>query len=373
MGVGIQKTHPVLKDSDIEAVVRFLKSGKPLSGFRGTIEGHSGGENVQILEQNFKDYFGVRYAIAFNSATSALHAACIARDTMDAVVSPYSFVSSASCVSMAGGYTYFADIQSRTFCIDPYVVADIVATNPIDTIIPVHLCGHPADMDKIMQIARRRNIKVIEDCAQAIGATYKGKLVGTIGDCGIFSFNQSKTVSCGEGGMLITNDDYIANIARAVRNHGEVSDPDRELLGYNYRMNEIEAILALEQFKRLDAMNYHRIKLCNHMTEGLSVIKGFTPPVVEPGCKHVYYTYACKYSGNRDKLQQRLLENGVYFGSGYVKPLYLLPYFGGKLGQCPVAERMWQKELMVTDIFRDNMTIEDCDKILAIIEKCNDA
>tara|TARA_Y100000310_G_scaffold144390_1_gene143647 strand:+ start:19689 stop:20783 length:1095 start_codon:yes stop_codon:yes gene_type:complete len=332
-----------------------------LSGFRGTPSGHLGGEYVQALEAQFRDYFGVDYAIALNSATAALHASLVACDVGvgdEIIVSPFTFSSSASCVLMVGAKPVFADIQDDIFCIDPDKIEALI-TPRTKAIIPVHLCGHPAEMAAIMRLAYRYNLKVIEDAAQSIGAVYRGKYTGTIGDCGVFSFNQSKHINTGEGGMLITNDDKIARIVRAVRNHGEISDPELRVVGYNYRLCEIEASLASEQFKQLDEMTAHRIKLTNLMSEGLKRIKGFTPPVTYPDCRHVFYTYAVKFDEalagmKRDEFQDKMIENGIYFGKGYVKPLYLLPIyqqFGYKEGLCPVTEKIW-KQIMVTDIFK---------------------
>jgi len=356
----------------------ILKS-KMLSMFRGTPEGHLGGKYVQELEAAFRDYFGVKYAITLNSATAALHAALIAcgiGQGDEVIVTPYSFSSSASCVLMVGAKPVFVDIQDDIFCIDPGKIEAAITGNT-RAMIPVHLCGHPADLDRIMAIARKYDLKVIEDSAQAIGAIYKGKYAGTIGDCGIFSFNQSKHINTGEGGMLITNNDDIARRVMAVRNHGEISDPGLRLVGYNYRLCEIEAALALKQFKELDRMTRIRIELTSYLSETLCKVEGFTPPITYSDCRHVFYTYAVKYDASktgmpRDEFQDRMIKAGMYFGKGYVKPLYLLPIyqqFGYKKGLCKVTERMYEKELIVTDILKHPLTLRDVDKIVDIIKE----
>jgi dTDP-4-amino-4,6-dideoxygalactose transaminase len=358
-------------------VLEILDSGK-LSGFRGTPEGADGGLYVQQLEQAFRDYLGVKYAFAMQSATAALHVACICANLKrgySAIVTPYSFASSASCVLMVDAEPIFADIDEDTFCMKP-TVSNIQENTT--TIIPVHLTGHPADMDYIMEFAKENGLFVIEDAAQALGATYKGKKVGTIGDCGVFSFNQSKPVSSGEGGMFVTNNDQIARLAKALRNHAEVSDPELEIVGYNYRMCEVEAAIVLEQFRDLDFKNQWRNRLTNYMSSELSKIQGFTPPVIKPDCTHVFYTYAVKFDENkvrmtREQFQKEMKARGIYMGSGYVKPLYRLPVFGSQENLCPVAERMWAKELLVTDIFKYPMTIADCDEVLRNIKEVIDA
>ncbi len=315
----------------LNKIEKILQSEK-LSGFRASQEYHLGGENVQLLEEQFRRYFDVRYAISLNSATAALHCALVACGIGKGdkvIVTPYSFVSSASCVLMAGAEPVFVDVNPDTFCIDCWLSEIQYRANAA---IPVHLMGHPANLPFNVG-----EVKIIEDVAQAIGATNHGKKMGTIGDCGIFSFNQSKHINTGEGGMLITNDDKIAEIVRAMRNHAEVSCPDMKLLGYNYRMTEIQAIIAIDQFERLEEDIEGRIELCNYMTERLNGIDGLTPPVVYPDCRHVYYTYGVKVDKDklgmhRDQLQEGLMKRGIYFGKGYVKPLHLLPIFGGHEG-----------------------------------------
>jgi len=358
--------HPNVSITAKRTVNDILGTGK-LSMFRGSPgEFHKGGYHVQALEEAFKEYFHVKHAIAMNSATAALHAACVACgiETTDdeAIVTPYSFASSATCVLMANGTPVFSDVTEDTFCLDP---AKIKITPFTKVIIPVHLMGHPADMDAIMAIAKEYNIKVIEDAAQALGAKYHGKYAGTIGDCGVFSFNQSKPVSSGEGGMLVTNDDYIARVAMAIRNHGEVSDPELGIFGYKYRMCEVEAAIVLDQFQQLDKMNDWRINLADYLSNELKSFRGFIPPVVKEDCKHVYYTYGVKcLRKDRNEIQQELIKQDVFFGNGYVRPLYWLPVFGGKQLDCPVVERLWKSEIMVTDRLRYPATMKDMDEII---------
>jgi len=351
----------------MKEIDEILKSGI-LSGFRATPDYHLGGKHVQALESAFCEYFGVRYAIALNSATAALHSALIACGVGsgdEVIVSPYSFSSSASCVLMVGAKPVFADIEDGAFCMD-LASAERRITEKTKAIIPVHLCGHPTLMP-LARLGALYDLKIIEDAAQAISATYEGQYVGTIGDCGIFSFNQSKHINTGEGGMLITDDDQIAETVRAVRNHGEVSMPDLKILGYNYRMCEIEAAIALKQFHKLDEDINYRIELANYLTSKLHKIDGIIPPFVYLDCRHVYYTYAVRITTEIDKqlVCDRLGEMGIYFG-GYVKPLHLLPIyeqFGYHRGQCPVAERMWRRELIVTDRIKFPATFKDMDKI----------
>jgi perosamine synthetase len=320
-----------------ENVSKIIDS-KKLSGFTATPSGHSGGYWVQTLESAFCGYFGTKYAVAMNSATACLHSACLAliHPEDKVLVTPYSFSSSASCVLMVGGVPVFGDIDSDTFNLSPELLQSTYGVSFAAT-IPVHLFGHPADMDKFPN----DKMFVIEDCAQAIGSTYKGKKVGTMGDCGIFSFNQAKQISTGEGGMLITNNEYLYRFCRAVRNHGEVSDPDFEILGLNYRMCEIEAYMALEQFKNLKFIIEEKEEKAYLLTKLLKYYKGITLPVVKEGCTHSWYRYAVK-SEDKNILQI----NG--FTRGYVEPLYKLPIYR-RLGydlNLPNVERI-NKEILI--------------------------
>jgi len=258
---------------------------------------------------------------------------------------------------MAGATPVFVDIKDDTFCIDPEKIKNAI-TDKTKAIIPVHLFGHPADMGVINYLARHHQLWIIEDAAQAIGATWNGNPVGTIGHCGVFSFNQHKHVNTGEGGMLITNDDEIAEKIRLIGNHGE---NQADILGYNFRMTELTAAVGIERFRGLDAELRRRNRVASYLSEGLAGIKGLTPPVIYPNCTHSLYAYAVKFDQNkigmhRDEFQERMLDKGIDFGKGCLIPIHLLPLFKGKAGQCPVAERMWQSELLFTDIIKNRLT-----------------
>lgn len=365
--------HPIINQKTRWNILGILFSGK-LSGFRGTLEGHSGGYWVQSLENAFCEYFKVKYAVAMNSATSCLHVALLASDIRrydEVIVTPYSFVSSASSSLMVGAKPVFVDINERTFNMNPNQICISPNTK---VIIPVHLHGQPCDMDMFMGLAQLHKLFIIEDAAQAIGAEYSGVKVGLIGHCGVFSFNQSKQISSGEGGMLITNHEEIADIARSIRNHGEVSVNSTQV-GYNFRLNEIEACIVLEQFKHLDENLDYRNELAEYMTEQLEQIEGFTPPYIAPDTtKHAWYTYAVKYDESkigisRNDFQRHMIKRGIYFGAGYVRPLHLLPIFGGHEGQMPVAERMYKKELCVFDWLRKPYKKKDVNECIKIIKE----
>jgi perosamine synthetase len=393
--------HPIIGDEEKRAVMEVLESGHFSTFIAAPGQFFLGGEKIRQFEREFAAYHEMKYAVAFNSATAALHAAVVAvgvKPGEEVVVPPYTFTSSATCVLMHNAIPVFADIQRDIYCLDPEAFEK--AISPLTrAIIPVHLFGHPANMDSVLELARRHNLKVIEDCAQAPGAKYKGRFVGTLGDCGIFSFTESKTIMTGEGGMLITNDPSIAEAAQMVRNHGEVileTQTERsyrsDILGWNYRMTEIEAALGIVQLKRLDDLNAQRILLADYLSEHLCKLPGLSPPVVYPDCKHVYYIYPFRYDAVRAGLPRAdfakaLSAEGVPVGIGYVRPLYLNPiyhenrapafrfYTGSaryEKGICPVTEAMYERELLLLGIVRPPATVGDMDDVIAAMTKVLD-
>lgn len=393
--------HPIIGEEEKRAVMEVLESGKISTFIAQQGEFFLGGKKIKQFEKDYTEYYGIKYAVAFNSATAALHAAVVAcgvKPGEEVIVPPYTFTSTATCVLMHNAVPVFVDIKPDIFCLDPAKV-EAAITPRTRAIIPVHLFGHPADMDQIIAIAQKHNLKIIEDCAQSPGAIYKGKLVGSIGDCGIFSFTETKNIMTGEGGMLITNNQEIAEIARMIRNHGEVileGQSQRtyrsDILGWNYRMTEIEAALGIVQFGKMDKLNQRRIELANYLADKLAEIDGLTPPAVYPDVKHVYYVFALKYDEARtgiprDTFVKALAAEGIPAGAGYVKPLYLNPiyhenkpfiysYYGKEIsydkGICPVTERLYEKELILIAVCRPPATNGDMDDIIKAISKVLD-
>lgn len=390
--------HPIIGEEEKKAVMQVLESGKISTFIAQPGEHFLGGEKIKQFERDFASYHGVKYAVAFSSATAALHAAVAAvgvKAGEEVIVPPYTFTSTATSALMHNAIPVFVDIKADIFCIDPAGIEQAI-TPRTRAIIPVHLFGHPADMNEIMIIAKKHGLIVIEDCAQAPGAIYKGKHVGTIGDCGIFSFTETKNITTGEGGMLITNDDGIAEIARMIRNHGEVileSQSQRTyrsgILGWNYRMTEMEAALGIEQLKKLDELDNRRVELANYLAENLGEIEGLTPPVVYPWARHVYFIFALKYNQDeigipRDLFAKALVAEGIPVGTGYIRPLYLNPiyhenkpfiynYFGTGIsynkGICPITEKLYEEELITMIVCRPPATLEDMDDIVEAVKK----
>ncbi len=390
--------HPIVGPEEKAAVAEVMESTE-LSGFIAS-QGPNflGGRRVKEFEAQFAAYHGVAYAVSFNSATAALHAAVVAVGVNpgdEVIVTPYSFSASAACALMHNAIPVFADVEDDIYSLDPKAVA--AAVTPLTrAIIPVHLFGHPADIDRLLEVAKTHRLKVIEDCAQAPGAVYKGKKVGLFGDCAIYSFTENKTITTGEGGMLITNDADIAEAARLVRNHGEVIAPTpgarqrpSAILGWNYRLTEIQAALGIAQFAKLDAFNRTRSELAGHLSRALAGNPAVTPPTIRPGCTHVFYNYALKYDADaagipRALFVKALAAEGIPFGAGYVPPLYLNPIYQNRdhfafthytgsvsyaKGLCPVTERLHERDLILTQVQRPPATAADMDDVVRGIEK----
>lgn len=397
---------------ETKAVLSVLKSNE-LSGFLA-FKGKKffGGKKVLELESAFEKHYKIKHALAIQSATAGLHAAIAACDLEpgdEVICTPYSMIASATAAIMHNAIPIFADIDPINFNICPKSFKKLI-NKKTKAIIVVHLFGYPAEMNEIMKIAKDNNIYVIEDCAQAPDALYRNKFVGTIGDIGVFSFNQNKTITCGEGGIVLTNNNELAKRLELIRNHGEVvvdKYPVKSIsgiIGYNYRMTEIEAAIALEQFKKLKKLNNHRIRLAKYLTQKLKKF-GDLFQLPATGCekclndcksKHVYFVYPFKYNCkvlnlSRDLFAKALQAEGFPVTIGYLRPIYLEPMyqklkaygkkgfpFKGphiskkiqyKKGIAPVCERMHFKELLFTNICRYPLTEKDMDGFVEAIQK----
>lgn len=396
--------YNTIGEAEKKAVMEVLDSGE-LSGFVAAPgDWFWGGRRVRALEEAFRTHFGVSHAIAVNSATSGLHAALMAMDLGpgdEAIVSPYTMHASATMIVMCGAVPIFADIDPETFCIDPASVEALI-TPRTRGVVAVNIFGHPAALDPLREVCTRHGLFLLEDNAQAPDAVYRGRKTATIGDAGVFSFNRHKTMQCGEGGVIITNDDKIARKAALFRNHGETvveawGEEDLvNTLGVNYRMGEMEAAIALEQFRKLPQLNRQRIALCERLTKNLAEIPGISAPKVAEDCSHVYYFYVMKYDERvtgipRDLFVKAFLAEGFPLRAGYLKPLYLEPMYQRKIGIgrhgfpwtangansevsyqkgiCPTVERLQEKEVMLTAYMHPPLTFADMDRYTEAMHK----
>jgi dTDP-4-amino-4,6-dideoxygalactose transaminase len=371
----------------------------------------AGGRMVKALEAEFCSAFGVRHAVSVNSATSGLHAAVLAGLVGygdEVIIPPYTMSATATMVAAANATPVFADVDAETFCID---VADVERKISPRTkaIIAVNLFGRPAALHALRALADARGLVLIEDNAQAPGGKENGRFTGTIGHMGVFSLNFHKTIQCGEGGVVVTNDDVLADRLRLVRNHGEVVLSQREtvpseiegMLGYNYRLTELQAAIALAQVRRLDELTTPRIAMAELLSERLGRVPGLSVPRIGAGDKHVYYMYSmridpAKLGLSRAQLKRALDAEGVTSAVGYVRPIYLYPMyadgvrerktgFGAGIwhpqpgsgvsyarGTCPVTERLHFHELVLTGVCRHDLPLsaasEFADAVVKVLE-----
>jgi dTDP-4-amino-4,6-dideoxygalactose transaminase len=405
--------YPVLSDDEKREIISVIESNI-LSGFIASDgDAFFGGPRVRELEGLIKEYFGVKHAIAVNSCTAALNCATAALGLGpgdEVLVPPLTMSATATSVLMTNAVPVFVDIDPDRYSIDPRVLERSITAHT-RAIIVVHLFGYPANMDDIMAIAGKHGLRVIEDCAQAPGAKYKGKLVGTLGDIGVFSLNQHKTITTGEGGWIVTDDDILAKKMQLVRNHGEVivdKMPEitdvSNMIGYNYRMPELEAAVGVAQFVKLDKFTEGRIELAQYLQNRLKHLPGLQFPSIEKDSSHVYFALPIKIDPDlvgitRDQFVDALVAEGIPFGKGYVRPIYWEPTYQKQIGYgtlgcpfkcplykgsadyskgiCPVAEDLHMRTLMNSSpaIFRAPMTRDDMDDIVRAFEKiyeCSD-
>ncbi len=403
----LKKPHPpvyTVGKREIAAVMKVLKTG-PLSDFIGVAgKDFLGGSRVLAFEKAFTKKFKVKHAVSFNSATTALHGAIVALGIGpgdEVIVPPYTMSASAMCVIQNGAVPVFADIDPDTFCIDAESITKCI-TPRTKAIMVVNLFGQAADFGRILPIAKKHGLKIIEDNAQAPGAKWKGKYAGTVGDIGVFSFNFHKTMQSGEGGVLVTNHHGYALRAQLSRNHGEsvvvgmAEYNAGPIFGSNYRMTEITAAIAEVQLSRLDDLNRKNQALVKYLAGKLAGIPGLTLPHIPAENTHVYFTFAMKidealFGITRDMFVKAMRAEGFPMSRGYVEPLYLLPVFqeqkafnhshfpfqgnhyAGSVnyakGLCPVTERLHYTELTFTQLCQHPRTKKDIDLFVRAFKK----
>jgi len=310
---------------ELEAAKSVIETGV-LSKFLGCWElpDFYGGEKVQEFEKDWAEYFGVDYAVSVNSNTSGLIAALGAigiEPGDEVIVSPWTMCASATAILIWNAIPVFADIETETFNLDPASIEKNITPQTKAIMIP-DIFGHAAQLDEIMAIAKAHKLKVIEDAAQAPGALYKGKHVGTIADIGVFSLNYHKHIHTGEGGVCITHDAQLAERMQLIRNHAEACVEDKgvsnlsNMIGFNFRMTEIEAAIGIEQLKKLKDLTDQRTSAAEMLTNQLKGLSGLRLPVIRPDCTHVYYVYPmiidlALLKVNRMKLFDALNAEGV--------------------------------------------------------------
>lgn len=382
-----------------QAAVDVVESDQ-LSGFFGTPgKGFRGGRSVLEFERAWAQRYGFKHAVSVNSWTSGLQACAGAiglgpGDEM--ICPPYTMSASAICAVHYGATPVFADILPGTWNLDPASVEARI-TPRTKAIMVVHLFGEPADMDALVDIANRHGLRLIEDAAQAPGVRYKGTPVGAIGDLGGFSLNYHKHIHAGEGGMIVTNDDELADRCALIRNHGEnvyeslgITDATN-VYGGNYRMTELQAAIGRAQLDRLPGRLEHRRQLADHLHSRLEGVECLTSRRPDADREHAYYVFPMTFDAASAGLSRKRFTDAVNaelpvhgqwentgLAGGYVRPLYLDAYFqsgrisGGQRyerGLCPVAEKAHFETFLLSPLVREPLTTADLDDLVGAIEK----
>jgi perosamine synthetase len=368
-------------EADIEAVVEVLRSDWLTTG-----------PKVAEFEEAFAARVDAKHAVSFTSGTAALHAAAFAsglKSGDEAITTPMTFAATANCILYQNAAPVFADVSADTLNLDPDELERKIGPQT-RVIFAVDYAGHPADLDPILELAKRKNLMVIEDACHALGAEYRGRRVGGIADMTVFSFHPVKHITTGEGGMVTTNDSKLAETLRRFRNHGISSDARQRqsagqwhyemvLLGFNYRLPDIACALGLEQLKKLDANLARRREIVARYTAAFREIEGLIVPTVRPDVNPAWHLYPIQIDSqilrvDRAQMFRALRAENIGVNVHYI-PVHLHPYyrerFGYKGGEFPIAERAYSR-LISLPMFH-GMSDGDIEDVIAAVNKISAA
>ncbi len=357
----IPLAKPLLGEEEKKAVLDVLSSGMLAQG-----------EKVATFEKNFAQFIGVKHAIATSNGTTSLHAALvglgIGGDDDEVITTPFTFIATANAIKMAGATPVFVDINETTFNLDPAKI-EAAITVKTKAILPVHLFGLPAAMDKITAIAQKHHLAIIEDACQAHGADINGKKAGSFG-VGCFSFYGTKNMTTGEGGMITTNDDVLASKIRKIISHGSERRYVHSILGYNYRMTDLAAAIGIEQLKKLNEFTRKRKENARQLTTRLSKINGLLTPAATTG--HVFHQYTLRVTPefplSREKLIDHLASRGVASSIFYPIPIHQQEAYRDYNNQrFPIAEKI-AKEVLSLPV-HPSLTADQIQKIIRAFEE----
>jgi perosamine synthetase len=367
--MNIPLSNPDITQQEIDAVVVVLKTPNL-----------SLGPKLPEFENKFADYLGVKHAVAVNSGTSGLHLCVRAlgiNEGDEVITTPFSFIASANCILFEQAKPIFVDIREDAMNIDENKIEQAI-TPRTKAILPVHVFGYPCDMDKINAIAKKHGLSVIEDACEAIGAEIKKRKAGAFGDCSVFAFYPNKQMTTGEGGMIVTNDERIDNLARSMRNQGRDNGMNwlgHDRLGYNYRLSDINCALGIAQLSRIEEILGKREKVAETYRSYLSEIEEIIlPPGGSNNIKRSWFVYVIRLKDNfsekqRNTLIQLLRENGVgcnvYFPAIHLQPFYV-DQFGYKRGDYPVTEAISDRTIALP--FYNNLSEVDISRVATALK-----
>lgn len=368
----IPLARPDITDTERKAVLDILKT--PILAL---------GPKLKEFEKKIAKYIGTKYAIAVNSGTSGLHLCVKALNIGqgdEVITTPFSFIASANCILYEGAKPVFVDVDPKTLNIDPEKIEKAI-TKKTKAMVIVDIFGYPADWNKILKIAKKYKLKIIEDSCEALGTEYKGKKCGNFGQAGVFSFYPNKQITTlGEGGIVVTNNKEIADICRSMTNQGRKIKNSKWLehtrLGYNYRMTEVQAITGIAQLSRINEILKKRTKVAKIYNHYLSNIPDIQIPYIAPWIKISWFMYviqlAKKYTReDRNQILKKLQEYGIqcsnYFQCIHLQPLYK-KQFGYKRGTFPIAESVSDRTIALP--FYNNLTEKKILYITRTIKQC---
>lgn len=365
----IPLTRPYFDEEEIVEIRKVLESGWV-----------SQGPKVKEFEDKFAKYIGVKNAVAVSNCTAALHLSLLAlgiKSGDEVLVADYTFPATGHAVLYCNAKPVFIDVDPKTYNIDPKLIERKI-TNNTKAIIPVHTFGQPADMDPIVEIAERHDLRIIEDAACAVGSKYRGKYAGTIGDLGCFSFHARKGLTTGEGGMITTDDDTLASEIRTLANFGMTSAWERERskkfsvpkflkIGYNYKLSDIAAAIGIAQLRRLNKTIKRKRKLAKYWNKKLQEIEFLKPPYVNRYCFHTYQSYVCvldeKFNRNRviEGLHKKGIQTNIGTYASHIQPVYK------SRQKCPQSLKLFKSSLSLPIYY--TLTEKEIDIVAEAIKK----
>lgn len=351
---------PIITESEKRNIQEVMDSGILASG-----------AYVSEFEEKFAEFCGSRYGIATSNGTTALHVALEAAGIKKGdkvLTTPFTFIGSSNAILYCGAIPVFADVERDTFNIDPEDIRKKLEADPeIKGLLIVHLFGCPCKMDEIMELVDEYKLILIEDCAQAHGAKYKGENAGTFGKVSAFSFYPTKNMTTGEGGIVLTDDEEVMKKARLLVNHGSEKRYYHEILGYNYRMTNLAASIGLAQLEKLNEFNEKRRENARYLTEYLEDLDWLTVPHCAPEYYHVYHQYTVQVE-ERDDFVRMLQEKGIGYGIHYPLPVYKQPLYQ-KLGYEDLSLKVSEElsERVVSIPVHPSLTAEELETIVQAV------
>lgn len=360
----IRVAEPNITEEDISSVCQALRENRLSSG-----------PYAEKFENAFASYVGTKYAVAVNSGSAALHLALESlgiKNGDEVITTPFTFAATSNVIVLQNAIPVFVDIESKNYNLDPSKIESAI-TDKTKAIMPIHYAGQCAEMDEINEIAKKHGLFVIEDAAPSTGGSYKNKKAGSLSDVAGFSFFPDKNITTGEGGMITTDNEEVANTCRILKKNGAEKRYYNTHIGWNFKMPDPNAALGISQLKRIDSVVDAKNRLAKYYTSKLSEIEGITPPFVNDYNRHTYMLYSILTKNNDhrqkiiDELAKNRIETRINFPPMHLQPIYK-KLFGFEKGILPITENIAERVLGLPIFVK--MTQEEQDEVIGIIRKC---